>query len=564
MAKFLDVGSWIGGGTSGGKKTPNGNPQPGGGGGGRSPAPSPQFDRDPRSARPGYGDRERERDRDRDRDRDREWERSSLPPSSSSVSSDSYAGSRSGVTSSDPSTIRKTPSNPTISTPSSRPSQPTGGANSSYYRFEEEEITEIPIKPLSADRSSSIDPPNARPTRGGYAPDVSTSSTVTGRTSEPPQSSFEDRGSKQMADHLLKSLERGGDQMGDDMIYMSQVIQQKDLYKKRVAELEEELQTARLERATCIEQLNKQFKEEEKLMADMASLKSEFEDLRKNYLATLQKLNDWKDPAIAEALREENSILKEKLALLEVQSGGRVSVDSTDLLPSEREALGASSNPGIAALELKLKRAMEEKAILLNELNNSMNTVSWLERENKQLREIEDKLRYGADEKATPEAIIRQLELHGSSILMYNCTRLQDKIALIDAAVATRNPNVITTVILYLRDTLSQPLLFEILGEPKRGQALAQYRQLLVSCGYESELGQLYRHLHWDTHEGMFILRQAFRIKNPTERMNALLLCVNFMNTHEGLQWYGEQLQNKVNSLNYLLQQQDAQSRLRE
>ncbi len=55
------------------------------------------------------------------------------------------------------------------------------------------------------------------------------------------------------------------------------------------------------------------------------------------------------------------------------------------------------------------------------------------------------------EEKSTPESIVRQLELHGSSVLMYTCTKLQDKIALLDAAIATHNPNVIMTVILFLR-----------------------------------------------------------------------------------------------------------------
>ena len=104
--------------------------------------------------------------------------------------------------------------------------------------------------------------------------------------------------------------------------------------------------------------------------------------------------------------------------------------------------------------------------------------------------------------------------------------------------------------------------------------------------GYESELAQLYHFLEWPQKEGMFMLRQAFRIKNvhahtlfqanhattatdrshtthdthhpvrqPTERMNALLLCMDFFGKHESLQWYGEQLQQKVNSLAYLRQQ---------
>jgi hypothetical protein len=34
--------------------------------------------------------------------------------------------------------------------------------------------------------------------------------------------------------------------------------------------------------------------------------------------------------------------------------------------------------------------------------------------------------------------------------------------------------------------------------------------------------------------------------------MNALLLCMDFFGKHESLQWYGEQLQQKVNSLAYL------------
>jgi hypothetical protein len=37
--------------------------------------------------------------------------------------------------------------------------------------------------------------------------------------------------------------------------------------------------------------------------------------------------------------------------------------------------------------------------------------------------------------------------------------------------------------------------------------------------------------------------------------MNALLLCMDFFGKHESLQWYGEQLQQKVNSLAYLRQQ---------
>jgi hypothetical protein len=43
-------------------------------------------------------------------------------------------------------------------------------------------------------------------------------------------------------------------------------------------------------------------------------------------------------------------------------------------------------------------------------------------------------------------------------------------------------------------------------------------------------------------------------VVQPTERMNALLLCLDFFAKHESLQWYGEQLQQKVNSLAYLLQ----------
>jgi hypothetical protein len=112
------------------------------------------------------------------------------------------------------------------------------------------------------------------------------------------------------------------------------------------------------------------------------------------------------------------------------------------------------------------------------------------------------------DEKSTPESIIRQIELNGSSVLMYTCTRLQDKIAILGAAIATHNPNVIMTVILYLRvrssssetfiafaralvpmvhaelsmiqDTLSQLHLFEILADPKHAIALSQYRHLLT------------------------------------------------------------------------------------
>jgi hypothetical protein len=255
---------------------------------------------------------------------------------------------------------------------------------------------------------------------------------------------------------------------------------------------------------------------------------------------------------------------------------------------------------------------MEEKKMLIAALNESMNNASRLERENAQLQEVENRLRHsvlfatrarvvracqcvvcvpdgssgvvwdwsrnGMDGKSTPESIIRQIELNGSSVLMYTCTRLQDKIAILGAAIATHNPNVIMTVILYLRvrpltfiisplplfgaivdsirnflsdahnqDTLSQLHLFEILADPKHAVALSQYRHLLAqwygcfplllllvvvvrhhptttfSCvvcspltrsGYESELAQLYHFLEWPQKEGMFMLRQAFRIKN--------------------------------------------------
>jgi len=330
---------------------------------------------------------------------------------------------------------------------------------------------------------------------------------------------------------------------GSGMLYISQIIQQRDSYKKRVADLENDLQLSRMERASFIEQINKQFKEEEKLLASIQAMKAEFDELRANYSRAVSKFQESRDPSIVDVVREENSILKDKLKAIENHTGERIT-----------DAPAPTGGSKITESELKLKRAMEEKKMLIDALNESMNAVSWLEKENKQLQEIENRLRTGLDEKSTPESIIRQIELNGSSVLMYTCTRLQDKIAILDAAIATQNPNVIMTVVLYLRDTLSQLHLFEVLADPKHAVALNQYRHLLRQCGYDSELTQLYHFLEWPQKEGMFMLKQAFRIQNPTERMNALLLCIDFFAKHESLQWYGDQLQQKVNSLAYLLQ----------
>jgi hypothetical protein len=355
----------------------------------------------------------------------------------------------------------------------------------------------------------------------------------------------------------VELLAQGGGEeglFGEGMVYISHIIQQRDSFKKRVADLENDLQLSRMERASFIEQINKQFKEEEKLLAAIQTMKTEFEELRTNYTQTVSKLQDSRDPSIVEMMREENSILKDRLKTIEGHHPSETGGILPDLHAPRSSSSSSSSVSKTTEAELKLKRAMEEKKMLIDALNDSMNTVSWLERENRQLQEVENRLRTGMDEKSTPESIIRQIELNGSSVLMYTCTRLQDKIAILDAAIATHNPNVIMTVILYLRDTLSQLHLFEILAAPSHAVALNQYRHLLAQCGYESELAQLYHFLERPQKEGMFMLKQAFRIKNPTERMNALLLCVDFFAKHEPLQWYGEQLQQKVNSLAYLLQ----------
>lgn len=387
---------------------------------------------------------------------------------------------------------------------------------------------------------------------GGF--DGARSSTSTTATSyEKEKRAKPDLGEREMGGapvELQLGLPGEGDEgvFGEGMVYISRIIQEKDSYKKRVAELENDIQLSRMERASFIEQINKQFKEEEKLLATVQTMKNEFEELRSTYTQTVSKLQDSRDPSIVEMIREENTILKDKLKSIEGHGGDVKGLDFSSL-PAPRGGDKASDT------ELKLKRAMEEKKMLIAALNESMNNASRLERENAQLQEVENRLRNGMDGKSTPESIIRQIELNGSSVLMYTCTRLQDKIAILGAAIATHNPNVIMTVILYLRDTLSQLHLFEILADPKHAVALSQYRHLLAQCGYESELAQLYHFLEWPQKEGMFMLRQAFRIKNPTERMNALLLCMDFFGKHESLQWYGEQLQQKVNSLAYLRQQ---------
>lgn len=387
---------------------------------------------------------------------------------------------------------------------------------------------------------------------GGF--DGARSSTSTTATNyEKEKRAKPDSGEREMGGapvELQLGLPGEGDEgvFGEGMVYISRIIQEKDSYKKRVAELENDIQLSRMERASFIEQINKQFKEEEKLLATVQTMKNEFEELRSTYTQTVSKLQDSRDPSIVEMIREENTILKDKLKSIESHGGDVKGLDFSSL-PAPRGSDKASDT------ELKLKRAVEEKKMLIAALNESMNNASRLERENAQLQEVENRLRNGMDGKSTPESIIRQIELNGSSVLMYTCTRLQDKIAILGAAIATHNPNVIMTVILYLRDTLSQLHLFEILADPKHAVALSQYRHLLAQCGYESELAQLYHFLEWPQKEGMFMLRQAFRIKNPTERMNALLLCMDFFGKHESLQWYGEQLQQKVNSLAYLRQQ---------
>lgn len=68
--------------------------------------------------------------------------------------------------------------------------------------------------------------------------------------------------------------------------------EEKDSYKKRVAELENDIQLSRMERASFIEQINKQFKEEEKLLATVQTMKNEFEELRSTYTQTVSKLQD--------------------------------------------------------------------------------------------------------------------------------------------------------------------------------------------------------------------------------------------------------------------------------
>jgi type II secretory pathway component PulM len=45
-------------------------------------------------------------------------------------------------------------------------------------------------------------------------------------------------------------------------------------------------------RASFIEQINKQFKEEEKLLATVQTMKNEFEELRATYTQTVSKLQD--------------------------------------------------------------------------------------------------------------------------------------------------------------------------------------------------------------------------------------------------------------------------------
>jgi cell shape-determining protein MreC len=112
-------------------------------------------------------------------------------------------------------------------------------------------------------------------------------------------------------------------------------------------------------------------------------------------------------------IREENTILKDKLKSVGINGGDAKGFDLSSL-----PARGPSSGEKATDTELKvcaldfvsiarvvselppnwvereqLKRAMEEKKMLITALNESMNNASRLERENMQLQEVENRLR---------------------------------------------------------------------------------------------------------------------------------------------------------------------------
>ncbi|KAL6069565.1 spermatogenesis-defective protein 39 [Balamuthia mandrillaris] len=320
---------------------------------------------------------------------------------------------------------------------------------------------------------------------------------------------------------------------------------ERDQYKRKAIEMEAKFQSGLEEKEVLVANLNQQMNQEAILVEQNKALQQEFDGLKAIYVETISKLNklssstgvgsDGGGGMEVLAIVEENEKLKENIQVLKRQQMTR-----EDEVKSLREI--------IAFFQEDLKSALEEKVMLIEELNRKLETEDELERENTRLKHKEKELSDSLRHQLSPQHVVNQLQTGASCLQMHSFTSLADKIELLDAGIETGDPHVIMSLLLFLRNTLSQPLFFNIITT--RPEVLGLYinhyaRQSLDS---QMELMALYRHLERPVDHGLLMLRHALAIKHPYTRVNALLSCIRFFQKQESLAWFGDELQRRLHS----------------
>lgn len=293
--------------------------------------------------------------------------------------------------------------------------------------------------------------------------------------------------------------------------------------EEKILELKSQLDTSKREKAALVTELNKSLQEQQYLYKSEKSQRKNCEELQSRYMAALS----------------EKAALEQTVNELGVEGAGGT-LQKFQELSSKIENM-SSENEGLRLLleqfKTTVKKSLDEKAALVQQLNSFMQAQAQLELDRKRAEEESERYRQFLRAQFSVSHVVSKL-LKGPCWQLYSFQTLEQKLEVLDQIEKSCNPEAMLRVALFLENTLRESLFRDELRQ--RPLCLNVYISYLRKHD-PLKLVRLFIYYNRLRDAALLQLWLALRLKD-SKRSAAIYKCKSFMQQHGCAQFEYEQL----------------------